>query len=97
MKLFAKPIRIGINFLQLNGCGCFSERIVTLSMETFDWFCVQRILSSTNISQARKAIAIDPSYIPKSGKRTPWIGFFWSGCARRKSWPRIEIMGIGVD
>jgi len=24
----------------------------------------------------RKAIAIDPSYISKSGKQTPWIGYF---------------------
>ena len=29
----------------------------------------------------RKAIAIDASYISKSGKKTPYIGKFWSGCA----------------
>ena len=28
-----------------------------------------------------KAIAIDPSYISKSGKRTPGVGYFWSGAA----------------
>ena len=27
------------------------------------------------------AIAIDPSYISKSGKKTPHIGTFWSRCA----------------
>lgn len=45
--------------------------------------------------QDRKAIAIDPSYISKSGKRTPWIGYFWSGCAGQVK-RGLEIMGIGV-
>jgi hypothetical protein len=27
----------------------------------------------------RKAITIDSSYISKSGKCSPWIGYFWSG------------------
>ena len=53
-------------------------------------------LSSASISQVkRKAIAIDPSYIPKSGKKTPWIGYFWSGCAGEYK-RGLEIMGIGV-
>ncbi len=53
-------------------------------------------LSSASISQAKeKAIAIDPSYIPKSGKKTPWIGYFWSGCAGEYK-RGLEIMGIGV-
>ena len=43
----------------------------------------------------RKAIAIDPSYISKSGKRTPWIGYFWSGCAGQVK-RGLEIMGIGL-
>ena len=43
----------------------------------------------------RKAIAIAPSYIPKSGHKTPWIGYFWSGCAG--DYKRgLEILGIGV-
>ena len=25
--------------------------------------------------------SIDPSYITKSGHKTPWIGYFWSGVA----------------
>jgi hypothetical protein len=43
----------------------------------------------------RKAIAIDPSYISKSGKQTPWIGYFWygyAGAAKRG----LEILGIGL-
>lgn len=42
-----------------------------------------------NLSLARRvldmdgllAIAIDPCYISKAGKKTPHIGRFWSGCA----------------
>lgn len=41
------------------------------------------------------AIAIDPSYISKSGKKTPHIGTFWSGCASSmKHGP--EIMGLAL-
>jgi len=38
-------------------------------------------LSNKVLTGDRKAIAIDPSYISKSGKNTPWIGYFWSGAA----------------
>ena len=29
----------------------------------------------------RRMITFDPSYVPKSGKHTPGVGYFWSGCA----------------
>ena len=41
------------------------------------------------------AIAIDPCYISKAGKKTPHIGRFWSGCAGAVK-HRLEIMGIGL-
>jgi hypothetical protein len=46
-------------------------------------------------SDGRKAIAIDPSYISKSGKKTPHIGRFWSGCAGTVK-HGLEIMGLGL-
>ena len=45
--------------------------------------------------KGRNAIAIDPSYIKKSGKCTPYIGSFWSGCAGAVK-RGLEILGIGV-
>lgn len=42
-----------------------------------------------------KAIAIDPSYISKSGKHTPGLGYFWSGVAQMAKWG-LEILGIGI-
>ena len=58
---------------------------------------------SLNLSLARRvldmdgllAIAIDPCYISKAGKKTPHIGRFWSGCAGAVK-HGLEIMGIGL-
>ncbi len=44
---------------------------------------------------SRKAIAIDASYISKAGKKTPYIGKFWSGCAGAMK-RGLEILGIGI-
>ena len=96
MKLFmAIPDRI--NFLQLGRYGCFSEQTYRnlFENETFNWFAFNASIISKHLTGRRKAIAIDPSYIPKSGKKTPWIGYFWSGCAG--DYKRgLEILGIGV-
>ena len=43
----------------------------------------------------RNAVAFDPSFIPKSGKHTPGIGYFWSDCAGR-ALRGIEILGLSV-
>jgi hypothetical protein len=42
-----------------------------------------------------KIIAFDPSYISKSGKKTPGGGYFWSGCAGMAKWG-LEIGGFAV-
>lgn len=39
--------------------------------------------------------AFDPSFLPKSGKHTPGIGYFWSGCAQSVKWG-MELCGISV-
>ena len=41
------------------------------------------------------AIAINPNYISKSGKKTPHIGTFWSGCASSMK-HGLEIMGLAL-
>ena len=68
MKLFmAIPDRI--NFLQLGRYGCFSEQTYRnlFENETFDWFAFNASIIGKHLTGKRKAIAIDPSYIPKSG------------------------------
>lgn len=42
-----------------------------------------------------KALAIDPSYISKTGRHTPGLGYFWSGCAGQAKWG-LEILGLGI-
>lgn len=96
IKLFmAIPDRI--NSLQMGQYGCFSEQIYRDNFEndSFDWFYFNEAIIRDYLKGSRKAIAVDPSFIPKSGSKTPWIGRFWSGCAgeyRRG----LEITGIGV-
>ena len=96
MKLFmAIPGRI--NFLQMGRYGKFSEQTYRnhFENESFDWFSFNERLLGKHLTGNRRAIAVDPSYIPKSGKKTPWIGYFWSGCASEYK-RGLEIMGIGV-
>jgi hypothetical protein len=40
-------------------------------------------------------IAFDPSYIAMSGKHTPGVGCFWSGCASKAKWG-LELCGFAV-
>ena len=60
----------------------------------FDWFSFNSSLVKSHLG-SRLAIAFDPSYISKSGKCTPYLGRFWSGCAG-KAKRGLEISGIGV-
>ena len=43
----------------------------------------------------RKIVAVDPSYVRKSGKSTPGTGYFWSGVAGAAKWG-LEITGIAA-
>lgn len=42
-----------------------------------------------------RIVALDPSYISKSGKHTPGSGYFWSGCAGKIS-RGLEIAGFST-
>lgn len=44
---------------------------------------------------AHRILAFDPSYLPKSGKHTDGVGYFWSGCAGREK-RGLEISGIAM-
>jgi hypothetical protein len=43
----------------------------------------------------RRAIALDQSYIDKSGKCTPGVNYYWSGCANSAKWG-LEITAIAL-
>ncbi len=43
----------------------------------------------------KRMLAFDPSYISKSGKHTPGVGYFWSGCAGKAKWG-LELCGFAA-
>ena len=85
-----------INFLQLGRYGGSCEQRYRQNFsKDFDWLDFNVALSKRVLTGERKAIAIDPSYISKSGKHTPWLGYFWSGCAGTTK-KGLEILGVGL-
>ena len=82
-----------INFLQLGRYGRFGEQRYRQQFgRRFDWLSFNASLAE---SQTGNRVAIDPSYISKSGKCTPYLGRFWSGCAKMAK-RGLEISGIGL-
>ena len=85
-----------INFLQLGRYGKSCEQRFRQNFsKDFDWLEFNLSLSSRILTGDRKAIAIDPSFISKSGKSTPWICYFWSGVAGLAK-RGLEILGVAL-
>ncbi len=86
-----------VNFTQLEIYGNYCEKTYRSGFSKhFDWVGFNLELSNRLWGAGgRKAIAIDPSYISKSGKHTQGIGRFWSGCAQQVK-HGLEILGIGL-
>lgn len=90
-----------INFTQMARYGKHGEQTYRQNFNRKKKDCIDWLL--LNLSLARRvlemegllAIAIDPCYISKAGKKTPHIGRFWSGCAGAVK-HGLEIMGIGL-
>ena len=84
-----------LNFTRMARCGRSCEsRFRQNFKKPFDWLAFNRtFLESTK--GHRIAIAIDPCYVSKSGKKTPGIDWFWSGCAAAMK-KGLEILGISI-
>ena len=82
LKLFM-AIPCKVNILQMGRYSEFSEQTYrnNFENETFDWFAFNEHLIRKSLTGKFLAIAVDPSFLPKSGRKTPWIGRFWSGVA----------------
>lgn len=97
-------ISIIILFLSIRGRYTFKgmerygekcEKSYRLQFEQeFDFLKFNLELCKNNLSTHR-ILGFDPSYLPKSGKKTPHIGNFWSGCLGRAV-KGIEIGGLGI-
>ena len=62
------------------------------SPRAFDYLTFNILLIESLFKEPR-IIALDPSYISKSGKTTPGVSYFWSGCAGAQKWG-LEITGL---
>ena len=84
-----------INFLQLGRFGKFKEQRYRQQFEKpFPFLDFNKELALSHGGK-RFAIAFDPSYISKSGKKTPGLGWYWSGCAGQAKWG-LEIGGLAA-
>ena len=88
-------IRGRINFLQLARYGKYKEQRYRQQFEKpFDFLAFNTEFTLSQGS-GRYAIAFDPSYVSKSGKKTPGVGWYWSGCANQAKWG-LEIGGLAA-
>jgi Transposase DDE domain len=62
--------------------------------KSFDFLSFNQLLIGQCCSK-ELVIAFDPSFISKSGKHTPGLGYFWSGCAGLAK-KGLEIGGFGA-
>ena len=84
-----------INFLQLGRFGLHQEQRYRGQFEnSFDFISFNKELILDHGS-GHFTIAFDPSYISKSGKSTPGVGYYWSGVAAKAKWG-LEIGGIAA-
>ena len=83
-----------INFLQLERFSKFCEQYFRIGFQKdFDFLSFNTTL--VKHLSGDLAIAIDPSYISKSGKCTSGVGNFWSGCASKAKWG-LELCGFAL-
>lgn len=84
-----------INFMQMSRYGDSCEsRFRQNFQKDFDWVGYNAEFSK-HTDGHRIAIALDPSYIDKSGKCTPGVGLYWSGCANASKWG-MEITAVAL-
>ena len=86
------------NFTQMGRYGKRGEQCYRQTAErSVNWLEMNMWLSALAFKEGkgRNAIVIDPSFIKKAGKHTPYVGTFWSVCAGAVK-HGLEILGIGV-
>lgn len=80
------------NFANLSRYSHYCEQSIRNAFERgFDFFQFNYLLMESHLSE-EKILAFDPSYIYKSGKKTPGLGRYWSGTAQQT----LKGLEIGV-
>jgi hypothetical protein len=88
-----------INFTQMSRYSKYCEqRFRNQFKQKFDFMNYNTSLI-TPVVGSRTAISFDPSYIEKSGKKTPYLGSFWSGSDQctKKGLEIAQIALIDID
>ena len=86
-------VRGRYNFENISRYGGLNECIYrSWYSKPFD-FLEFNITLLDELEKEKRIIVFDPSYLPKSGKKTAGLGYFWSGCAGRVK-RGIEIGGF---
>ena len=84
-----------INFLQFGRFGKYKEQRYRQQFEKpFSFLEFNKELTLSNGGK-NFVIAFDPCYINKSGKHTPGLSWYWSGCSGQSKWG-LEIGGIAA-
>lgn len=86
-----------INFTQMERTGRYCEKSYRqLYSQRLDWLRLNVEISKMYFPRSsRKAIIIDPSFVKKSGEKTPHVGKFWSGTASAMK-HGLEVLGISL-
>lgn len=88
-------LRGRVNFEQLGRYSPYNESTFRNNFDKFFDFLGFNQQLIKMVCGKEIAIAFDPSFISKSGKHTPGLGYFWSGCAGRSK-KGLEIGGFGA-
>jgi hypothetical protein len=83
------------NFINMSRYGLFTEQTYRNQMsKPFAWAEFNKALIQQSCSK-ELILAFDPSYLPKSGKKTAHVGRFWSGKDQAVK-PGIEVGAMAV-
>jgi len=88
-------VRGRYNFTNLSRWGELGEDTYRKNFgRSFDWLSFNAALVEDKL-HAQRVVAFDPCFVPKSGKHTTGIGYFYSGCAGREQ-RGLEFCGLAT-
>ena len=106
-RTFVSMLKIAISnpyrftYLQMARLGLRSEKTYrNLAERDFDWQDLNMLaIEGFYRPDEELAVALDPFFIPKSGSKTPGLGYFWSGSASRalKGMENVALAAVGLD
>lgn len=73
----------------MESCGCYTEKSYrTHFLEKFGFLKLNTQMIKT-LGRGKFVISFDPSYISKSGNKTPRAGYFWSYFASKSKYDLV--------